>query len=146
MSKANSSLDLKITINFLSLRIRTYRHFSSSIGWISAVFPRRACSGEKRGLISRTAAGNRAQSQRNAGCHMNLVQCLCFGIAQWQRLWTSNQRRSQVRLVSPVVQRPISAQARVKFNPGFFCSKVFSRVFWSVLLRASNHQLVDKKN
>ena len=36
----------------------------------------------------------------------------------------------------------------LKFNPGFFllCSKAFSRVIFSVILRASNHQLVDKKN
>ena len=35
-----------------------------------------------------------------------------------------------------------------KFNPGFFFlrSKGFSRVIFSVILIASNHQLVDKKN
>ena len=35
-----------------------------------------------------------------------------------------------------------------KFNPGFFflCSKEFSRVIFSVILGASNHHLVDKKN
>ena len=34
-----------------------------------------------------------------------------------------------------------------KFNSGFFflCSKAFSRVIFSAILRASNHQLVDKK-
>ena len=33
-------------------------------------------------------------------------------------------------------------------NPGFFflCSKAFSRIIFSVILRASNHHLVDKKN
>ena len=48
----------------------------------------------------------------------------------------------------PVVRRPISAQPRVKFNRGFFfcCSKAFSRTIFSVILRASNHQLFDKKN
>ena len=36
----------------------------------------------------------------------------------------------------------------VKFNPGFFfsCSKAFSRIIFSAIFRASNHQLVDKKN
>ena len=44
----------------------------------------------------------------------------------------------------PVVRRPISTYPRVKFTPNFFFfrSKEFSQLF----LRASNHQLVDKKN
>ena len=44
----------------------------------------------------------------------------------------------------PVVRRPISTYPRVKFTPNFFFfrSKEFSLLF----LRASNHQLVDKKN
>ena len=47
----------------------------------------------------------------------------------------------------PVVPRPISAWPRVKFNPGFFflCSKAFSRIIFSLIFRASNHQLVDKR-
>ena len=42
----------------------------------------------------------------------------------------------------PVVRRPISA------NPGFFffCLKAFSQIIFSLLLRASNHQIVGKKN
>ena len=33
-------------------------------------------------------------------------------------------------------------------NPCFFflCCKAFSRIIFSVIFRASNHQLVDKKN
>ena len=48
----------------------------------------------------------------------------------------------------PVVRRPISANPGVKFNPGFFflCSKVFSRIIFSVIFRSSNHQIVDKKD
>ena len=36
----------------------------------------------------------------------------------------------------------------VKFNPDFLflCSKAFSWIIFSVIFRASNHQLVDKKN
>ena len=36
----------------------------------------------------------------------------------------------------------------VEFNPGFFffCSKAFPWLIFSVIFRASNHQLVDKKN
>ena len=36
----------------------------------------------------------------------------------------------------------------VKFNPGFFllCLKVFSLIIFCAIFRASNHQLVDKKN
>ena len=36
----------------------------------------------------------------------------------------------------------------VKFNPGFLflCSKAFPLIISSVIFRASNHQLVDKKN
>ena len=48
----------------------------------------------------------------------------------------------------PVVRRPISAYPGVKFNPRFFflCLKAFSRITFSVILRASDHQLVDQKN
>ena len=48
----------------------------------------------------------------------------------------------------PVVRRPISANPGLNFNPGFFsfCSKAFSRTVSSLLFRASNHQIVGKKN
>ena len=48
----------------------------------------------------------------------------------------------------PFVRRPISAKPGVKFNPGFslLCSKALSRIIFSVIFRAFNHQLVDKKN
>ena len=53
-----------------------------------------------------------------------------------------------VRPLGPVVRRPISANPGLNFNPGFFffCSKVFSRVISSLLFRASNHQIVGRKN
>ena len=43
----------------------------------------------------------------------------------------------------PVVRRPISANPGLNFNPGFFflCSKAFSRIFFSLLFRVSNHHL-----
>ena len=39
-------------------------------------------------------------------------------------------------------------ESRLALNPGFFFwrSKAFCRVIFSVIFRASNHQLVDKKN
>ena len=39
-------------------------------------------------------------------------------------------------------------ESRLALNPGFFFlfSKAFSRIIFSVIFRASNHQLVDKKN
>ena len=39
-------------------------------------------------------------------------------------------------------------ESRLALNPGFFflCSKAFSRIIFSAIFRASNHQLVDKKN
>jgi len=39
-------------------------------------------------------------------------------------------------------------EGRLVFNPSFFflCSKAFFRIIFSVILRAPNHQLVDKKN
>ena len=39
-------------------------------------------------------------------------------------------------------------EARLALNPDFFflCSKTFSLLIFSVIFRASNHQLVDKKN
>ena len=39
-------------------------------------------------------------------------------------------------------------EGRLALNPGFFflCSKAFSGIILSVIFRASNHQLVDKKN
>ena len=42
----------------------------------------------------------------------------------------------------------LTLNPELKFNPGFFffCSKEFSRIIFSASFRASNHQLVDKKN
>ena len=42
----------------------------------------------------------------------------------------------------------LAVRTQVKFNPGFFflCSIAFSQIIFSVIFRASNHQLVDKKN
>ena len=50
--------------------------------------------------------------------------------------------------LGPVVWSPISANPGLNFNPGFFffCSKVFSQIISSLLFRASNHQIVGKKN
>ena len=50
--------------------------------------------------------------------------------------------------LGPVVRRLISANPGWNFNAGFFlfCLKAFSRIIFSLLFRASNHQLVDKKN
>ena len=47
-----------------------------------------------------------------------------------------------------VVRRPISANPGLNFNLGFyfFCSKAFFRIIFSILFRASDHQIVDKKN
>ena len=38
-------------------------------------------------------------------------------------------------------------KSRLVLNPGFFflCSKAFSWIIFSAIIRASNHQLVDKK-
>ena len=44
----------------------------------------------------------------------------------------------------PVVRRPISANPGLDFNPGFDFnpgSKTFSAIIFSLLFRASNHQL-----
>ena len=48
----------------------------------------------------------------------------------------------------PVFRRPISANTGLNFNPGFFffCLKAFSWMIFSILFRASNHQIVDEKN
>ena len=50
--------------------------------------------------------------------------------------------------LGPVVRRPISANSGLNFNLGFFlfCSKTFSQIIFSILFRASNHQIVGKKN
>ena len=54
---------------------------------------------------------------------------------------------TQVILQGPAVRRPVSAQPGVKFNSGFFSlsSKAFFQITFSVIFRASNHQLVDEK-
>ena len=51
-------------------------------------------------------------------------------------------------LLGPVGRRPIIANPKLKFNPGsfFFFSKAFYWIISSFLFRASNHQIVDKKN
>ena len=53
-----------------------------------------------------------------------------------------------INIQGPVVRRPIRANAGLNFNLGFsfFCSKAFSRKSFSILFRASNHQIVGKKN
>ena len=50
-------------------------------------------------------------------------------------------------MVPGPVRRPISADVRWNFNPGFFFYwKTFSGVILSVLLRSSNHHIVGKMN
>ena len=46
-----------------------------------------------------------------------------------------------------VVQRPVSANPGLNFNPGFFffSSKAFSRKIFSILFRVFNHQIVEKR-
>ena len=49
----------------------------------------------------------------------------------------------------PDVGRPISVNPRLNFNPRrflFLFSKLFFRTIFSLLFRASNHQIVGKKN
>ena len=51
----------------------------------------------------------------------------------------------------PIVQRPISLNPGLNYNPGFFffCSKAPSQLIFSILVRVSNNdnnQIVDKKN
>ena len=51
----------------------------------------------------------------------------------------------------PIVQRPISVNPGLNYNPSFFffCSKAPSQLIFSFLLRVSNNdnnQIVDKKN
>ena len=55
-----------------------------------------------------------------------------------------NKKIDHVKIIvqGQVVQRPVSA------NPDlfFFLSKAFSQKIFSILLRVTNHQIVDKKN
>ena len=55
-----------------------------------------------------------------------------------------NKKIDHVKIIAQgqVVQRPVSA------NPDlfFFLSKAFSQKIFSILLRVTNHQIVDKKN
>ena len=55
-----------------------------------------------------------------------------------------NKKTDHVKIIvqGRVVQRPVSA------NPDlfFFLSKAFSQKIFSILLRVTNHQIVDKKN
>ena len=48
--------------------------------------------------------------------------------------------------LGPVVRKSISANQGLNCNPGFYlyCSKEFSPIIFSILYRASNHQIVDK--
>ena len=61
-------------------------------------------------------------------------------VTQRLSIWTSHQGR--------VVQRPISANPGLNFNPGlfFFSSIAFSRTIFSILFRVANHQIIEKKN
>ena len=57
------------------------------------------------------------------------------------------RRNSHQTLQGPVVRRPLTWRG-LKFTSGFlfFWSKAFSRIIFSTLFRASNYQIVDKKN
>ena len=46
----------------------------------------------------------------------------------------------------PEHQGPVVRKPGLSLNPGFFfsCSKAFSRIIFSAIFRASNHQLVDR--
>ena len=50
--------------------------------------------------------------------------------------------------LGPIIQTPVSANLRLNCNPGFFIflSKALSRIIFSILFRASNHQIVGKEN
>ena len=50
--------------------------------------------------------------------------------------------------LGPVVQRLISANPGLNFNPGLFSfsSETFSGTIFSILFRVANYQIVDKKN
>ena len=57
-------------------------------------------------------------------------------------------RQTQCRKqLGPVVRRLISTNPGLNFNPGFFffCSKTFFQIIFSILFRASDSQIVDKK-
>ena len=61
---------------------------------------------------------------------------------------TSQTLSIQTRVQGPVFWRPINANPRLNLNQEFFIS-LFKCLFWiilSVLFRASNNQILDKKN
>ena len=62
--------------------------------------------------------------------------------------WTRRCRIVGHKHQGPVVRRPISANPGLNFKLGlfFFCSKAFYRIIFSILFRASNHQIAGKKN
>ena len=67
--------------------------------------------------------------------------------AWWQSAVSKKVKRNKLK--DPVVRRGISANPGLNFNPGllFLCSKAFfSGIIFSILFRASNHQVVCKKN
>ena len=49
---------------------------------------------------------------------------------------------------TPVDRGPIPANPGLNFNSSFFFfySKAFSRIIFSIIFRASNHQVVDRQN
>ena len=57
-------------------------------------------------------------------------------------------RISRALQLGPVVRRPVSANPGLNLNMSFFflliCSQAFSRIIYSILFRASNHQIVGK--
>ena len=91
-----------------------------------------------RGLLTRglTSSGLYKQGSYNQGC---------YNLGFWQ---PGVLQPGVCYNQGPVVRRPISANPGLNFNPGFFffCSKVFSQVISSLFFRASNHQIVGRKN
>ena len=101
-------------------------------------------------MIGALAARNnlRVKNARQPVC----MRCRITQFAR-ERVGLCPFRGSYVREFELSHSNPVNRGAQLfegllALNPGFsfLCSKAFSRIIFSVIFRASNHQLVDKKN
>ena len=83
-----------------------------------------------------------------ANCILGNTKDADYFLLPWSSLVCLHQATTPTGVEVPLASRAQLFEGRLGFNPGFFflCSKAFSQIIFSVIFRASNHQLVDKKN
>ena len=105
---------------------------------------------QQRLLRSRNFATTVTRRHNCLMCGLLVIRLSMIALAIFTLFWAQlfEARLSMIALAIFILFWAQLFEARLALNPGcfFLCSKAFSRIIFSVVFRASNHQLVDKKN